>query len=296
MLHDIGAVAAHSRVRLRVHKSDGDFTITGGYHMKNAIKSFFCLLPLILLLTACATTDYDIEKSKAISKDNRRLADAYYRQGDYTNALRYYLEAAKYYADDPDLQYQLGMTYQEKMNYNRAEEHFRRALTLKPDMTKAKIGLSVAYIKAEEYDQAITTLKQTIEGLSFEIYTKPQYPKYLLGWAYYLKGQYPESTHYLQESLDYYASGLPKDAIYIQALLVMGLNALAQSRPEQAISYFEKIIPFAPKWPDLYMDMARAFRLAGDATRARRAYERVIELAPGSDLAGTAAKELSVLK
>ena len=264
--------------------------------MKKAIKFFSCLLPVILSLMACATTDNNIEQGKEISKDNQRLADAYYRQGDYTNALRYYLEAEKLYADDPELQYQLGMTYQEKMNYDRAEDHFRRALALKPDMTKAKIGLSIAYIKAKEYDQAITLLKQTIEGLSFEIYTKPQYPKYLLGWTYYLKGQYPESTHYLQEALDYYASGLPKDAIYVQALLVMGLDALAQSRPDQAISYFEKIIPFAPKWPDLYLDMARAYRLAGDAIRAKQAYQRVIELAPASDLANTAAKELSLLQ
>jgi len=264
--------------------------------MKNAIKPIFWLLLVILPLMACATTDYSIEKSKAISKDNQRLADAYYRQGDYTNALRYYLDAAKYYADDPELQYQLGMTYQEKMNYLRAEEHFNRALALKPDLTKAKIGLSVSYIKAGEYDQAIALLKQTIEGLSFEIYTKPQYPKYLLGWAYYLKGQYPESTQYLQEALDYYESGIPKDAIYVQALRVMGLDAYAQSRPEQAIIYFEKIIPYAPKWPDLYLDMARAFRLAGDAARARQAYQRVIELSPASDLANTAATELSLLK
>jgi tetratricopeptide (TPR) repeat protein len=100
----------------------------------------------------------------------------------------------------------------------------------------------------------------------------------------------------LQESLDYYTSGIPKDAIYIQALRAMGLVALAQSRPEQAISYFEKIIPFAPKWPDLYLDMAHAYRLIGDATRARQAYQRVIELAPASDMADTAAKESSLLK
>jgi len=264
--------------------------------MKEAIKTLCRLLLVILPLMACATTDYDIEKSKAMSQDNQRLADAYYREGDYTNALRYYLEAEKHYADDPDLQYQLGMTYQEKMNYMRAQEHFQRALTLKPDMTKAKIGLSVSYIKTDDYDQAIIILKQTIDDLTFEIYTKPQYPKYLLGWSYYLKGQYADSEHYLQESLDYYTSGLPKDAIYIQALRVMGLNALAQTRPEPAISYFEKIIPFAPKWPDLYLDMARAYRLAGDATRARQSYQRVIELAPASDMANTAAKEASLLK
>ena len=64
--------------------------------MKKAFKSFFCLLPVLLPLMACATTDYSIEQSKEISKDNQRLADAYYRQGDYTNALRYYLDAEKH--------------------------------------------------------------------------------------------------------------------------------------------------------------------------------------------------------
>ena len=106
--------------------------------------------------------------------------------------------------------------------------------------------------------RAILVLKQAIDGLAFEIYTKPQYPKYLLGWAFYLNKQYPESERYLQEALDYYTSGIPKDPIYVQALRIMGLNALAQSKPETALSFFEKAIPFAPKWPDLYLDIARA--------------------------------------
>jgi Tfp pilus assembly protein PilF len=264
--------------------------------MKKTIQSLFWLLLVILPLIACATTDYNLEKSKEISKDNQRLGDAYFRQGDYTRALRYYIEAAKYYDEDADLQYSLGLAYQEKGSYDRAIGHFRHALTLKPDMAPAKNSLGVAYIKAEDYDQAILVLKQMIEDQSYEIYTTPQYPKYNLGWAYYQKKQYKQSEQYLQEALDYYESGIPKDAIYIKALRAMGLNALAQSKPQEALTYFEKIIPFAPKWPDVYLDMARAQRLLGDATRARLAYQRVIELAPASELSDIAAKELSLLK
>ena len=264
--------------------------------MKKAIRFLFWGAFLILPLMACATTDYDIEKKKAISEDNRRLGDAYARQGDYTRALRYYLDAAKHYADDPDLQYSMGMAYQEKKNYGRAIEHFERTLELKPDMAPAKNSLGVAYIKNQNYDQAIIVLKQMIEDQAYEIYMTPQYPKYNLGWAYYQKGQYLESEHYLQETLDYYTSGIPKDGIYIKALRAMGLNALAQSRPEQSLSYLEKAIPFAPKWPDLYLDIARAHRLSGAAPQARQAYNRVIDLAPGTDLALTAAKEAAGLK
>ncbi|MGD9329736.1 MAG: tetratricopeptide repeat protein [Desulfobacterales bacterium] len=264
--------------------------------MKQAIRFILWGIIFTLPLMACATTDYDIEQRKAISEDNRRLGDAYIRQGDYTRALRYYLEAAKHYSDDPDLQYSMGLAYQEKKNYRRAIEHFKHALELKPDMAPAKNSLGVAYIRAQDYDQAILILKDMIEDQSYEIYMTPQYPKYNLGWAYYQKKQYEEAERYFQEALDYYDSGIPKDAIYIKGLRAMGLNALAQSRPERALSYLEKAVPLAPKWPELFLDIARAHRLAGEMPRARQAYNRVIELAPASDIAETAAQEAAGLK
>lgn len=264
--------------------------------MKTAIRFLLTIAFVLLPLAACTTTDFDLDKRKALSEDNRRVGDAYIRQGDYTRALGYYQEAAKHYADDPELQYRMGQAYQEKRNYDRAIEHFNRALALKPDMTKAKTSAGATYIKMKDYDQAILVLKEAIGGLSFEIYTKPQYPKYLLGWAFYLNKQYPESERYLQEALDYYTPGIPKDPIYVQALRIMGLNALAQSKPEIALSFFEKAIPFAPRWPELYLDIARAHRLDGETPRARQAYNRVIELAPGTDITDTAKKELDSLK
>jgi pentatricopeptide repeat protein len=209
--------------------------------------------------------------------------------------LRYYLEAAKHYADDPQLQYSLGLAYQEKQNYDRAIEHFQRALTLNPDMAPAKNSLGVAYIKAGDYDKAVATLRQMIDDQGYEIYMTPQYPKYNLGWAYYRSKRYQESERYLKQALDYYDTGVPKDAIYVKALRAMGLNALAQADPRKALSYLEKAVPLAPKWADLYLDMARAHRMAGDKPLARKAYQRVIELAPSTDIADTAAREAAGL-
>jgi tetratricopeptide (TPR) repeat protein len=263
--------------------------------MKTAIRFLLTMAFVLLPLAACTTTDFDLNKRKALSEDNRRVGDAYIRQGDYTRALGYYQEAAKHYADDPELQYRMGQAYQEKRNYNLAISHFLRALELKPDMMRVKNSLGVAYIKNEEYNKAIFVFKEMIKDQAYEIYVRPQSPKYNLGWAYYQIGQYGDSERYLQEALDYYRSGIPKDDIYIKALRVMGLNSLAQSKPEIALSYFEKAIPFAPKWPDLYLDIARAHRLAGETPRARQAYNRVIELAPGTDIADTARKEAAGL-
>lgn len=264
--------------------------------MKNAIRLIFWGAFLILPLIACATTDFDIEKRKALSEDNRRVGDAYTRQGDYTRALRYYLAAAKHYADDPELQYSMGKAYLEKQSYDLAIVHLKRTIELKPDMMPARKELGVAYIKAQNYDQAILVLKQMIDDQAYEIYATPQSPKYIIGWAYYQKQQYTESEHYLQQALDYYNIGIRKDVTYVMALRVMGLNALAQTKPERALSYLEKAIPLAPKWPELYLDIARAHRLAGETPRARQAYNRVIELAaPGTNLMDTAVKEAASL-
>lgn len=263
--------------------------------MKTAIRLFLTIAIMLLPLAACTTTDFDLDKRKALSEDNRRVGDAYIRQGDYTRALGYYQEAAKHYADDPELQYRMGQAYQEKRNYNLAISHFLRALELKPDMMRVKNSLGVAYIKNQDYEKAIFVFKEMIKDQAYEIYVRPQSPKYNLGWAYYQIRQYGDSERYLQETLEYYQYGVSKDDIYIKALRVMGLNSLAQSKPEIALSYFEKAIPFAPKWPDLYLDIARAHRLAGETPRARQAYNRVIELAPGTDLANIAAKEADSL-
>lgn len=263
--------------------------------MKATVRFLVWGALLLMLLAACATTDVESDKRKAIAEDNQRLGDAYVRQGDYTRALRYYLEAAKYDPDDAQLQYSLGMAYREKENHQRAIEHFNRALALNPDMMPAKNSLGVAYIQTGDYDKAISILRQMIEDQNYEIYMTPQYPKYNLGWAYYQTGNYLEAERYLQAALDYYTSGIPKDAIYVKALRALGLTALAQNNSEEARRHIEEALQLAPKWAHLYLDLARIHRLEGNAFLARQAYQRVIELAPQSDLAATAAQEAASL-
>ena len=264
--------------------------------MKNSMRMCFWVALLITPLLACATTDYELEKRKTLSKKKFDLGEAYRNQGNYTQALRYYREAAEHYADDPNLQYSTGLAYQQKKNYPRAIEHYKRALELKPDLAPAMNSLGVAYISSQDYDQAIVIFKGMIDDPAYEIYLTPQYPKYNLGWAYFKKNQHQEAEYYLQEALKYYDSGITKDPIYVKALRAMGMNALAQSKPEKALSYLEKAVPFAPNWPDLHLDIARAHRLAGDSPRARQAYRRVIELAPATEIADVAAHEMAGLR
>ena len=248
----------------------------------------------LLIFSGCATK-YKTEKAREDAEAHGRLGDAYSRQGNITRALRAYLDALAIYEPDPETHYSLGLAYQQKENYQKAIEHFERAIELKPDMGPAKNSLGVAYIKIQDYDRAIEVLQKLIEDQGFDIYLTPHYPKYNLGLVYYRKGEYETARKYLREVSDYFASGIPKDRIYVLHLRVFGLTYLDTGDPAEALRYFDKVTAVAPRWPDIYLDIARAHRMAGFKEMAMTNYRKVVELAPDSTLADTANREMAIL-
>lgn len=249
----------------------------------------------LLIFSGCAATKYMEEEARKKADAHRRLGDAYSRQGNVTRALRSYLEALAIYERDPETHYSLGLAYQAKENYAKAIEHFKRAIELKPDMGPAKNSLGVAYIKIEDYDRAIEVFQKLIEDQGYDIYLTPHYPKYNLGLIYYRKGEYETSRKYLTEVSDYFASGIPKDRIYILHLRVFGLTYLDTGDPVEALKYFDKVTAMTPRWPDIYLDIARANRMAGFKDMALANYRKVLSLAPDSAIAETATREMDLL-
>jgi tetratricopeptide (TPR) repeat protein len=264
--------------------------------MKTTAKGLLLLtLASFLVLSGCAAMQYKNEKARKDAEAHRRLGDAYRRQGNITRALRAYLDALAIYEPDAETHYSLGLAYQEKKNFEKAIVHFKRAIELDPDKGPAKNSMGVAYISLEQYDQAIEVFQGLIHDQGFDIYLTPHYPKYNLGWTYYKKGQYETARQYFQEVADYFASGIPKDAIYVKNLRAFGLTYLDTDDPTEALNYFEKAKAFVPQWPDIYMDIARAYRKAGFRELALANYRKVIELAPDSALAETATREMGAL-
>jgi tetratricopeptide (TPR) repeat protein len=264
--------------------------------MKTTSKGIFLLMAAsLLILSGCAAIKYKNEKARQDAEAHRRLGDAYNRQGNITRALRAYLDALAIYEPDPDTHYSLGLAYQEKKNYEKAIEHYKRTIELKPDMGPAKNSLGVVYIKQERYDQAIDVFEKLIQDQQFDIYLTPHYPKYNLGWAYYKQGQYETARQYFQEVSDYFAAGIPKDRIFVMNLRAFGLTYLDTKDPIEALKYFDKAQAVVPQWPDIYLDIARANRMAGFKDMALANYRKVLELAPESAIAETASSEMAEL-
>ncbi len=264
--------------------------------MKTITKGMILLLVSGgLLLSGCAATRYQNEQNRKTADAHRRLGDAYREQGNLTRALRAYVKALEIYEPDPETHYSLGIVYKEKENYEKAIVHYKRAIELKPDMGPAKNGLGVVYNRTEQYDKAIEVFEQLIADQGFDLYLTPHYPKFNLGLAYYYKKDYENARKYFMEVADYFAAGIPKDRIYVLNLRAMGLTYLDTGNPVEALNYFDKVTAVAPRWPDIYLDIARAHRMAGFKELAMANYRKVVALAPESTIAATATREMVAL-
>ena len=191
---------------------------------------------LVFFLASCAA---NLEVRKNQEEALRNLGEAYIREGDYTKALRKLLEAEKLYAEDPHLQYDLGLVYMAKEKPNKAIEHFKKAVEIKPDYTPAKNSLGVAYLAQKKWDDAIVCFKEITGDL---LYATPHYPLSNLGFAYYNKKKYRLAEKYYQDALKIE----PK---FVIALRGLGLTYLKMGRISEAVTTLEKVIELAPGSP-----------------------------------------------
>jgi len=241
-------------------------------------------LIIALFVVSCATANTDVQKQQG--KAVRNLGEEYYKQGDYTSALREFLKAEALYPDDPFLQNDLGLTYKAKKRLNLATKHFKKALELKPDYAPAKNNLGAVYLDKKEWDAAIKYFKEVSENM---LYATPYIALSNLGWAYYNKKEYTLSETYYLKALDLE----PK---FINAQRGLGLTYIAMERIDEAVKILEKAVKDYPKFAPLYDDLAKVYVLSHDDEKALDAYQKVIELAPGSPMAEEAEKAAQRIK
>jgi len=242
------------------------------------------LMMMAFYIVSCATANMEAQKEQGEAL--RNLGEVYYKQGNYTSALRELLKAEALYPDDPFLQNDLGLTYKAKKRLNLAVQHFKKALEIKPDYAPAKNNLGTVYLDKKEWDTAIKYFKEVSENM---LYATPYMAMANLGWAYYNKKEYSLSETYYLKALDIE----PK---FINALRGLGLTYIAVGRIDEAVKVLESAVRYYPKFVPLYEELARVYVLSYDHEKALGAYHKVIELAPDSAMAKEAEKAAQRIK
>ncbi len=226
-------------------------------------------LPVVLL--SCATAGLEHKKQ---SEARRNLGEAYLHQGNPTAALRELLAAEKLYADDPYLQNGLGLAYLAKNKPDEAVRHLENAIRLKPDFAPAINNLGTAYLATNQLDQAIEAFSSIRGDL---LYATPHYPLANLGIAYYRKHDYVRSETYFRDSLRV----SPNFPIALKGLAD---TLTAQGKIDQAIVYLEEAARSAPRSPEIFWELGSAYLQIRKPEPALRAFEKVVELSPSTEL------------
>src|SRR4030042_4345760 len=101
----------------------------------NNIIGIFLLTSL--LLAGCAGSSLKTDDTKASARALEDMGIALVRQGNPREGLAYLLKAEEIDPNNPDIEYQLAIVYQDIEAYDLALQHFKKAIRLKLDFSDA---------------------------------------------------------------------------------------------------------------------------------------------------------------
>ena len=242
------------------------------------------------------------------ARARRLLGDAYLRQNRYDDAIQH----LKQLVQDNEARYLLGLAYFQKEDFTQAIPHFEAVIKRENRHAKAHFNLGNCYLRTGKVVEGRAALR-TFEKLTREeeqlislqrlVRNDPQHlqPRYelaellmkrteweratvelkvclaiaphdekaseLLGYIYLQTEAYPEA-------LDVYGGLVeahPESAIYRNSL---GIVYMMEKKPRQAIPQFEAATRLNTTNPQLYRNLANAYRQIGERTKAEQAYRR----------------------
>ncbi len=227
-------------------------------------------LAAVLALSSCSAHNTVSPQDEKIAQAIQKEGEAYLRRGNFTQALKKFLEAEKRDPEDPYLQHNLGLAYMGKDKYKLAEKHFKKAMELNPDYVAAVNSLGTAYLRQEKYDKAIEYFQKVADNM---LYAKPHYAFSNMGWAYVGKNEYNRALKFFSRALD-------TNPEFVQAIHGKARAWLSLQQPEKAVSFLEKKIQKLPGYSVLHSDLAKAYETVYEYDKARRSWHQVLNIAP----------------
>ena len=214
----------------------------------------------------------------------------------------------------PQTPFQVGKSYFSKGEYDEAIIEFEKSIELNPDHAESYFYLGRCYLlkgnieynknifkansfyrKANEIsEQAIPKYKKIIEDNPEDLNS------YLrLGYIYEVKSMIPFINEY-DKALEYYLKALALDAvsesknkgIYVYLNTRVGSVYYQMKDYLQAIEYLEMAEKISPRNVEVTYYLGLSYDKIGETEKAREFLSRVLELAPQSEYAQEAEKEL----
>lgn len=255
------------------------------------ITWFFWAGVVASLVVGCASSG----QTRVQAHDHYRLAQSYLSNESYLLAEQEIRKALTLRPDDARYLECLALIHQMQvyqsqgtLNLTRlqlAEEAYRAALQQADAPPSILVNYSTVLLLRERPDEAIVMAQRALQVPGYD---QPARAYTNIGIAYLKKGALPQAAEHFRKALDYQAN-LP------EAHHNLGIAYAGLGRRADAIREFREAIRFRPSYVDAYLGLGKVLLEDGRKDEARVALERVIVLAPGSDIAADVREQLKSL-
>ena len=245
-----------------------------------------CLLIILLLTGGC--------KKNGITPENKKMGDSHYKMAlaefsekNMTRALQELLKGYRYDPTNYELCHLLGLAYLSKKEYSQSVKHLLEAITLKKGkFPQARNNLGIVYLEMGQYDDAIVQFKAASDNL---LYETPEFAYTNLGWAYYKKGEFVKAKEYYKKSINLE----PRHSLAYFNLARMYFDL---EKYDDSVAEYKEAIRYYPNYLDAWQNLATTYFKMGKKKEAEEAFNKVIEIAPGTKRAEEAQGYLDLLK
>jgi eukaryotic-like serine/threonine-protein kinase len=193
------------------------------------------------------------------------LGSAYRASGKYAEATAELKRALSLAPNSDEAYRQLGATYLKSGNGPAAIEALEKAVQLNPYYWVNQNALGNAYFQLADYPKALTAY-QRITVLEPDINTGYEN----VGNVYLQQGRFQESIPYFQKALQI--------APYFTTYSNLGTAYFSSKQYPQAVEMFEKAAALTPNETAMAVNLADAYRSAGQKEKARDTYQRAVSL------------------
>ncbi len=197
-------------------------------------RTVFALV-LALAGSGCASSGAgpaSIEEDTRIAVARRNIGIDHLANGRAPMAIRELRVAYDLNPADPVTLHWLGEAYRRRGLFDKALEHFLKAVARIPDDPDLRLNLAGLYVQLERYPEAIEQYQILIDDPTFSAPWKAYSNK---GWAELQQGQVQEARLSLEEALAYRPT-------YWRARLNLGILDIQEGHKLQAIVNFEKVL------------------------------------------------------
>jgi type IV pilus biogenesis/stability protein PilW len=232
------------------------------------------VLMMGVLLAGCATGKKQLQR-EGDAQAHYKIGISYLNEGQTQMAFVEFQKALEANPKDKSFHYALGYTYDRMGRFTDAALSYRRALEFDPNFAEAHNGLGVVYAELLQYPEAIVEYQAAISNTQ---YLTPQRAYFNLGKVHYSQEDFSRAVIAFQEAIKIQ----PEEGLF-HFWLGKGHERLGQMK--EAVASLREAANRLPDSGEVQYALGTVLLREGLKDDARKAFKKVIELSPNTDMA-----------